>query len=373
MINRSSAWTTSPSQRTRFLRFLAFELLFLAGCAHAKSPHGGSAEELAAFPHIPSPEAGTYAQVETKPDDPVIAHLTTGVTYDASLAGAAAGLALSAMNGTAGYAGWEVREAAWRAGWPYPVWQVRAWSTPTSAPAPEAILEWLATLGPEVHVGLVRARNKDGDTWVGLSSKPRADVGVLPRQVPAGQVLTIPAIAGTTLVIGSPDGEVTQLPLDVPAHPTLDRVGEWLFEVRDATGTAARFPIYAGMPAPRLDLFRGAALPSDIDERAGLLLDAIRSTYGGTPFKRDETLDSVAAAVLAGTLHDVGPALDKLGFNGKEVGVWSCESDTLEGCLDQVMWKPESRRAILVDYPLLGVAIESAASKVRLVALMAAE
>ncbi len=83
--------------------------------ACAKRPP--ATDELGSLPRVPSPEAGTYARVPDVPADPVVARVISAYHYDASLAGAAAGLALQAVRGNGGYTPWEVRESAWRAGW----------------------------------------------------------------------------------------------------------------------------------------------------------------------------------------------------------------------------------------------------------------
>jgi hypothetical protein len=58
------------------------------------------------------------------------------LAFDRALESASAGLALDAADGTGGLARWELREAAWRGGWPYPVTDARGWGT-VSGTAPQ--------------------------------------------------------------------------------------------------------------------------------------------------------------------------------------------------------------------------------------------
>src|SRR5688572_21052334 len=91
----------------------------LLGCPKPAVEAAITPDQLAAIPRLPAPRAGTYARVPDRPADPVIASLVEKLTWDASLAGAAAGLALDVAEGRSGLHGWEVREAAWDAGYPY--------------------------------------------------------------------------------------------------------------------------------------------------------------------------------------------------------------------------------------------------------------
>ncbi len=364
MTSRTSAPTTSRWQRIGFRS----GFLLLAACA--KRPP--QPDELSALPRVPSPESGTYARVSDVPPDPVIARVISAYHYDASLGGAAAGLALQAARGTGGYTPWEVRESAWRAGWPYPVSQLRAWQTEAGAPPPDALTAWLAGLPEGQSVGLVRVRAETADSWVGLSAAPALDLGTIRRLMQLGETIRLPAVAGAVLVVGDPVGAVHDYPLDAPVPVPLDRAGEWIFDVRLANATVARFPVYVDMIPPKLDLFAVDGLPDDPAARAEALVGMVREAYGGAPWRRDRTLDSVATSALDDPI-DVAGAAGRLGFDRAATAAWSCDAPTVEGCLDAVIWRPEARRAFLLDNELLGLAVRATAERVRIEAVVAPE
>lgn len=367
MTSRTSGSTTSqwPKTASRSLALLA--LLALAACA--KRPP--QADELGALPRVPSPEAGTYARVADVPPDPVVARIVAPYRYDASLGGAAAGLALQAAAG-GGFTPWEVRESAWRAGWPYPVAQLRAWHTAAGAPPPEALTEWLAGLPEGQSVGLVRVRAESADSWVGLSAAPAVDLGVIRRIMRTGEAIELPPVAGAVLVVGDPTGDVREVPLDSPVPVGLDAPGEWIFEVRQESATLARFPVYVDMVPPRLDLFAVDGLPAEPGPRAEALVGVIRDAYGGAPWERDRTLDTVAASALDGRI-DTLAAAGRLGYDRAAAAAWSCVAPTVEACLDAVIWRPEQRRAFLLDNELLGLAVRATADGVRIEGVVAPE
>ena len=365
MASRFSGSTTRRSQR------IASRSLALLAAACAKHPPS-TAAELQANPRVPAPEAGTYARVTDLPPDPVVAHLLETYRYDASLGGAAAGLALEASQGTGGFTPWELRESAWRAGWPYPVSQLRAWQTPHGAEPPEALNAWLAQLPEGQSVGLVRVRADASDSWVGLASAPAVDLGVIRRLMKSGDTVDFPAVPGGTLVVGDPAGNVGTYATDEPRSVPLTRSGEWIFDLRQGKDTLARFPVYADMVAPKLNLFSVAPLPDDPVERTLALIGEIREAYGRAPWTRDPTLDTAASSALDGSF-DMLAALGKLGFSSDGAAVWSCESTSVEGCLDSVVWRPEYRRAFLLDVPLLGLAVRSTGDRVRMEAVVTPE
>lgn len=160
--------------------------LLLAGCGH-KAPN---AAMLQAAPKLPAPRGSTYVSVNGEPGDPTIARLIHGHPWNETLSGAAAGLALDWADGRGELSGWEVREAAWQAGWAWPVLEVRGWMTAQAAPPPQELVDWLETLEQDQELGLVRARGRQGDAWVALRGKPRGSLGVKPRQVPLENMLT---------------------------------------------------------------------------------------------------------------------------------------------------------------------------------------
>src|SRR5262245_60599968 len=116
-------------------------VLLVAACGSGvKRPPEVAWEDM---PRLPSPTSATYEIVTAKPPDPGVEFVLAGHKWDASLGGAAAGLALAVVSDSGSITPPEVREAAWRAGWPYPVHEVRAWATKAGHPPPDEIQTWL--------------------------------------------------------------------------------------------------------------------------------------------------------------------------------------------------------------------------------------
>lgn len=322
---------------------LAVIIAMLAtGCAK-KAP-----VDYTATPHLPAPRAGTYARVESTPPDAAVQRAMGDHTWQASLAGGAAGLALRMAEASdCQVSSWETREALWRAGYPYPVEQVRCWSVEDGQPPPDDVAEWVEGIDSAHDLGLVRARGSDVDVWVGMSAAPRVDIGIIPRQAPIGYLLDLPAVPGSRLVAADPDGFVVEAPLDTPQTLALDVIGEWLIELADDDGELARFPVYVGMALPDSPLFDpGLDGVTDLD---GLqdLLDDLRGAYGVTPWSRDLLLDAAARTVLRREAEPA-EALERLGANDAAAG-WRCEGPTAPDCIAQIVWDPRSRRALLAD------------------------
>src|SRR5262245_20941069 len=179
-------------------------LLLLAACA--SGPLGRKpAVAWDEMPRLPSPTSATYAIVPAKPPDPGVEFVLAGKPWDASLGGAAASLALAIVSNRGSITPPEVREAAWRAGWPYPVAEVHAWNTKAGEPPPPEIATWVAQW-EGASIGLVRARGGLEDVWIGLASRPAIDLGPLPRQMPKGGTIRIPAVPGAIGRVADPEG-----------------------------------------------------------------------------------------------------------------------------------------------------------------------
>lgn len=261
--------------------------------------------------------------------------------WDASLAGAASGLALAAVAGTGGLEGWEVREAAWEAGWPYTITEARGWSTAAGAAPPADLREWAAA-EPDRPAGVVRARGARGDAWVALrAGVPRADLGVVPRTFPAGATLTIPAAPGATFAVADPEGRLWEGGLDLPRPIALTTAGEWMVELADAGGLVARFPVYVDVRVPDHPLLTRAEAGAEPLAHAMALLDDARAAFAMTPWRRDPLLDSVARAI-AGGRDDVGELAAAVGFSATTAHSWTCSDGSVEGCIEP--WLFEARR-----------------------------
>lgn len=345
-------------------------MVLAAGCPK-RSPV--SADDYAAPPHLPAPRAGTYARVPQEPVDPVIGALVDKRRWDASLSGAAAGLALGVLHDDHAITGWRVREASWRAGYPYPVRRVRAWSTPPGAEAPDELLSWLEALPAEADLGLVRGRNDSMDVWIAMMAEPRLSVGVQPRQVQLGARVELPAIPGCSYAVADPSGQLYEGALDISQRFDLEVPGEWLFRVDDGEGSAAAFPVYAGMIPPETTLLDDAeaSAASSVEERIAGVLASVRELYGTRPWERDPRLDAAASTLLSRAPPETAILAASLGFDPERFSKWECLGTSVEDCLDRVIWDPRSRPGLLGDTRYLGLATEVDAGRVRIVALLA--
>ena len=344
--------------------------LLLAGCPKKGIP---TADEYAETPHLPAPRAGTYARVPAEPPDPVVANLASQRQWDASLGGTATGLALGVLHEEHAITGWRVREASWRAGYPYPISRVRAWSTPPAAPAPEELLTWLEAVPPNADLGLIRARDDSMEVWVAVLAEPRVSIGVQPREVQLGARIEIPAIPGCAYAVADPSGRLYEGGLEISQRFDLEIPGEWLFRVDDAEGAAAVFPVYAGMIPPETTLLDDveSRAASTVDDRVAGVLTSVRELYGTRPWQRDPRLDAAAGTLLGSTPPSTEAIAISLGYDPEHFSRWECTGTSVEDCLDRVIWDPRSRPGILGDTQYLGLATDVDAGRVRIIALVA--
>jgi len=344
-------------------------LLFLMACGGGKVAADPMAE-----PILPAPTASAYVQVPRTAPDPFVAAASRGHTWDESLSGGAAALALSWGAGAGRLTSWEAREAAWQAGWAWPLLEVRGWSAPQGAAIPEDAVIWLANLSEGESLGLVRARAPERDVWVALRSKPRLDLPPIPRQLPVGSQLPLPEVPGAQLIVANPRGEVTTASLDRAQTIPTPFPGEWLFKIRDADGTVALFPIYVGILPPAEPVISAQEPPLSDDELVQdfrTLLIEVRGAYGRGDLGDDLLIGSAARSVLANSRSSSAELADKLGYDPEHVWRVECKARTLEACMDQMLWNPLARPALLVEEGHLGLAGELTGQGVRVVALFA--
>lgn len=320
-------------------------------------------------PRVPSPSAGSFTLAPGVPADPGIARLVAGKRYDASLAGAAAGIGLALAHGEGGLTAPELREAAWRAGWPYPIASAQLWVGTAGDPPPPPVAQWVA--GQADLVGLVRVRAGLDEAWVGLSAKPRVDLGVIPRQLPAGGTLALPATPGARVTVADPAGRLIESGLEGGWTLLVEATGEWLVEVADAGGPAAVFPVYVGLVPPSLDLLVPTDPPMDAaaaTERARAVMAEVRDAYGLPPFAPDPLLDAAARTWLVTPDAPVAEVARRAGLDPARAWRWECRGGTVESCLDSVVWDPRARPGLLLEDALWGLVAEVGPSGVRLVA-----
>ncbi len=319
-------------------------------------------------PKLPSPSAGTYARTEGVPPDPPLRALVQGKRWDASLSGAAAGVAL-AMADTPSLPSWQVRHEVWRAGYPYPVSTLSVWHTPTGALPPDAVTAWLGRAPADGDIGLVRARNTQGDTWVGLMAEPRGNVGVQPRQLPLGATFTLPPIGGARFVVADSHGKLRAGTLELPQTFTVDEPGEWLVKVTDEAGILARFPIYVGITPPTRPLV-GETVSGDPSDQVRDLVSTIRGAHGLAPYEDDLLFDAAARRQLQDTPLTKDELAARLGWPTDALSTWDVQAMSVAEALDRVIWEPESRPALLSESAVAGIAAEDTERGVRVVVIV---
>jgi hypothetical protein len=320
----------------------AFLALSVSACGSKAPVRTAASSPFAAAPHLPNPRAGSYARVIQSPTDPAVAAMLVDHQWDASLAGTAAGLALKSLDNNGGFSRRELREAAWQAGYPYPISHLAVWQAAAKAPPPADVQVWLSELSMEMDVGLVRARSGSKDLWVGLAAHPLIDLGVIPRETALQTPIKLAAISSATLEVSGPLGQHWDRDLSQGTTVHLDSEGEWLFAIVDATGDLARFTIYAGVDAPVTAIIEGPAQPVSNHKAVkisalDMLADA-RDSYGLLPWSEDPYLTSTAASLLE---NPSAPDEEE------STKAWQCRGRTVEDCVDQMIWIPAYRTALL--------------------------
>lgn len=346
-------------------------LLLLLGCP--KKPEV-TANLWETTPRLPAPAAGAYTRSPEAPTDTAIAKLVHGKQWEASLSGAAGGLAvqLSNPNGPKALTRWAVREALWRAGYPYPIQDAKAWLANEDGSPPPQLLLWLEGVPADVDLGLVRSRGHYEDVFVALVAKPKLDLGApIPRQVATGGTLRLPALAGGTYTIADANGRVLTGSLEKGAEIDTPTQGEWLVEVRTPQASTT-FPVYVGIVPPHTSLIEKTASVRDEQDvlgRATEVLERIRDAYGSPVPSRDFMLDA-GARTLLDPEKPTPEVLESLGIEPKNAAVWRCSGQTVEVCMDRMVWRPENRLALLDDDARVGLAATMDAGGMQLVGIL---
>ncbi len=303
-------------------------------------------------PTLPSPTASHYVRVRGVPEDPVVASLVEGLSWDESLSGAAAGLALSISRGELDISNTSVREASLTAGYAYPIELARGWTADPKQPPPPSLREWLGSRSPEEDLGLVRARSWQVDAWVALVANPQVDLGRQPRLVEVGHTLTFPALALGRLELCSPSGQYHEVDLTRGGSAFLDEAGEWLLDVdRVEDGlrwSVATMVVYAGMSAPEEPLVTPPRRTShDPTGLARLLLEDIHHAFELDPWRWNDTLDQVALAALQDPNLAMEAEAERRGFLLNGATARRCASSSVEDCISSWAYDPWTRAAIL--------------------------
>jgi hypothetical protein len=301
-----------------------------------------------AVPVLPAMAAPLYAWSRGIPPDEAVARLAIGLPWDEALSGAAARLALSAVQSTPIDSA-QARWAAYRAGWPYPIDEIIVQTVP-SGTIPERPPGLTSTA-----IGVARARGAAGDSWVWLLSSPPEDLGPFRREYGLGEVLHLVSVStsGLTARTVSPSGRRYG-----PA-PVLDEGGEWLVEFTQGSDRWL-VPLYVDSATPA-DAPYPHVMASPETSRTAVIqamevLDEYRATFDSDSLEPDPMLDKAAARALKTSLkgESLPPAserLGKLGFTG-HMAELTCTAATVPECLDALYWSIDHRHD-LVD-PALG-------------------
>lgn len=319
------------------------------------------------IPRLPSPYSGTYDRNVSPSPDEVVGYLTAQHNWETNLSGAAANIALTAVAGEGSLTRWELRESLWMAGYPYPIKEARVWSSSNGTPPPAALIRWLERWTPEQDLGLVRARARNGDAWVGIVAQPRVDLGSLPREARVSDPVRLPPIPGGSYRAADANGVLHTGPLDEGATLLLTIAGEWLFEVSDSQGVVATFPVYAGVAAPKEALLRlketlSVGSASDASDLGSQLLAHVRTEFGLLPFSRNPLVDAAVRTHLRGDQRPMDELLAGVGLTVENTVIWRCSAGSVEDCVDQWVWSPEKRELLLsknVDAMGLGAQLDT--------------
>ena len=348
----------SLCSRTPCSLFGVILFLFLLACAPKPT-----APELTSTPVLPAISAPIYAQVPATPADPLVREVVALLgDYDESLAGAAAGLAMSwTQNAEIDAA--NTRWSAYRAGWPHPIDEVRTEVVePDGTPA--ALIEGI-TPQEGVSLGIARIRHASKDYWVLLRSSPRIPLAAFGKEQELGTEFTLhsdptrptPAEA-VTVSLASPTGMVSE---GLPR--VLDTVGEWVMEVHgEESGLLLAVPLYVGESAPEdapLAVPRGLPPqngPEDLASASALSMDAIDEVrdLADAPSLAVEPLLSASAREalrqwMAGEpISDPFTRATALGFGESLLSELSCTGASINECVDDLYWSIPTR-VILLD------------------------
>ena len=203
-------------------------------------------------------------------------------------------------------------------------------------------------MSPTADLGLVRARGANRDVWVGVSAEPTVPLGVLPRVAAAGARVAVGAADGASLIVSEPSCRLTSLPLDQDRVVAVGVPGEWMFEVRDASGVRARFPVYSGMAPP------DAALLPSADDSVDQRLFEVAEAYDLPDWSRDDLLDAAARSIVR---PDADADAVTASLRGQGYGAVWCAAPTRADCLSGLVWSPRGREVLLDrDYAIYGLA-----------------
>ncbi len=324
-----------------------------------------------AVPVLPAMSAPLYAWTHGVPPDEAVALVSQGLPWDEGLSGTAAAVALAVTAGEPIDRA-QVRWAAYRAGWPYPVEEVIVQEVPKGE-LPERPNGFAAADA----VGVARARGATGDVWVWLTSQAPVVLVPFPREQALGTSFRVEAGGGGSLQyrLVSPGGVIST------GQEPLAEQGEWLLELESA-GSRWVLPLYVDMLTPADAPYPWVhELPGDVSttERQALtVLDEYRAEFESGVLERDPLLDKAASRALEAWQQGtpLPPAKERLGKLGMTGSLYelTCIGPTVPTCLDDLYWALDHRGALVdSDLQFVGVAAAVEPNRVLLVLDLAQE
>jgi hypothetical protein len=333
--------------------------------------------DFAVTPRLPAPASGTYLSFPEEPRDELIEKFLRGKRHDGALASAGAALALAILEDDTMLTRWGLREALWRGGFPYPVYDARSWEARSGDAPPRDLFTWVEAVDETEPMTLVRARGLHGDAWIGIRARPEIDLGALPRRAPPGTSIRVPALPGATYRLTDGAGNLYEGDLTGGEQLLLASAGEWLLEITRDRRELARMPIYVGISPPDEPLLKLPGDPpviGDAEDAAAAsaeLLAHVRSAYVLPQWQSDPSLDIAAQKVATAPPHDTSRILEALGYRREDVVVWACDDVTVENCLDRWIWDPRRRKTLFDrDLDTMGLHAELDARGVHLTLLL---
>jgi hypothetical protein len=293
-----------------------------------------------------------------------VAEFAKDLPFDEALAGAAAGLAiLIGENGSTGFDSADLTWACIRAGWPYPLSDMRSLSVGKDG-RPEGLLAELK-LQDASRAGLARARTANNDTWVYLQSEVSQPALPFSKTHALGASFSNPfeTTSNVKTHLLSPSGNV----LELGKEQTLNESGEWLLESHLEGVPILLAALFVDTKAPQKALlpFQEASANAESPAKlAATLLSEMHKIYFDTDqgLQRDVSLDTLARIALKGwqtgeSLPAAHVRFEKLGFVREPRGEILCTGESVRACLDNLFWSIPLRKVLLsVQHKSVGVA-----------------
>lgn len=326
--------------------------IILLGCAPKLVPP--AAQE--STPVLPAIEADVYTLAPTPPADFLVAEIAKDLPFDEALAGAAAGLAiLIGENTSAGFDSADLTWACIRAGWPYPLSDMRSLSVDKDE-RPEGLLAALS-LHDSSRIGLARARSATSDTWVYLQSEVSQPAQPFSKTHTLGASFSNPFGTESSVKthLLSPSGKV----LDLVKKQRLNESGEWLLQSHLEGAPILLAALFVDMKAPQKALLPFQEANTKPDSPAALaatLLSEMHKIFFDTDqgLQREASLDTLARIALRAWQNDEAlPAahvrFEKLGYVREPRGEILCTGESVRACLDNLFWSIPLRKVLLSE------------------------